>query len=55
MDIRTLAEEIGLPVGWVFNAISANLLERLFPHHLMSVEFRRLLIVIPSTFDLVRD
>jgi hypothetical protein len=55
VDVRTLAEEIGVPVGWVFNVISANLLERLFPHHMMTVEFRRLLIVIPSTFDMVRE
>ena len=30
-DVEALANEIGMPVGWVWNALASNLLERLFP------------------------
>ena len=52
VDVRAFAEEIGLPVGWVWNAMRANLLQALFPNHQMNATFdqHQLMIRIPPTF-----
>ncbi len=57
VDVRDFAEEIGLPIGWVWNAMRANLLQALFQDDLMnaSLDARyHLLIQIPPTFDMDR-
>lgn len=54
IDVRQLAEELQLPVGWVWNAMRANLLSAVFPDHLMNatLDSRQLLVKIPPTFDM---
>ena len=55
VDVRDLAEQLRLPVGWVRNALRANLLQAMFPHHLMNATLdhrHHLLIQIPPTFDM---
>jgi hypothetical protein len=57
VDVRELAFEVGLPVGWVWNAIRSNLLQAMFPDDLMNAALdgrRELLIEIPPTFDMDR-
>lgn len=53
LDVRELAEEIALPVGWLFNAIESHLLQRVFPKDRMNATLdsrHKLLIKIPPTF-----
>lgn len=54
VDVRLFASEINLPVGWVWNALRANLLSELFPNHMMNatLDHQGLLIRIPQTFDM---
>jgi hypothetical protein len=55
--VREFAREVGLPVGWVWNAIRANLLQAMFPDDLMNATLdarHELLIEIPPTFDMER-
>jgi hypothetical protein len=57
VDVRDFASEIGLPIGWVWNAMRANLLQALFPDDLMNATLdarRSLRIEIPPTFDMDR-
>jgi hypothetical protein len=50
VDVRTLAGEIGLPLGWLANAMEARLIERVFPKDRVKVRYEKLLIRIPPTF-----
>lgn len=52
IDVRALAEEVNVPVGWMWNAMQSNLLQKLFPNDLMNATMDRLMIRIPSTFDM---
>jgi len=52
IHVRDLAKEVGLPVGWVWSAMSANLLQKMFPNHLMNARFDGHLIKVPPTFDM---
>ncbi|MGH9408281.1 MAG: hypothetical protein ACRD1V_02370 [Vicinamibacterales bacterium] len=57
VDVREFASEVRLPVGWVWNAIRANLLQAMFPNDLMNafLDVRHgLMIHIPPTFDMDR-
>lgn len=57
VDVRDFAQEIGLPVGWVWNALRANLLQTVFPNDLMNATLdvrHQLMIQIPPTFDMDR-
>ncbi len=53
-DVRSLATEIGLPVGWVSSALSANLLAEMFPDDMMNASLDGVKIRIPRTFDMAR-
>ncbi len=53
IDVRTLADELGLPRGWVHAAMKSDLLQALFPDDLMNaaLDIRHgLLISIPPNF-----
>jgi hypothetical protein len=53
VDVRNLARELGLPVGWLWNAMDADLLQKVFPKDRMNARLdqqHKLLIKIPSTF-----
>jgi hypothetical protein len=54
VDVRDLAQEINLPVGWLWNSMRANLLSELFPNHTMNASLDRsgVLVRIPPTFDM---
>ena len=54
VDVREFAREIDLPIGWVSNAMRANLLQEVFKNHLMNASLDKLLIRIPPTFDMER-
>jgi hypothetical protein len=57
VDVQEFADELGLPRGWVWNAMRANLLQSLFPDDLMNATLDardNLLIQIPPTFDMDR-
>ncbi|MCL4844914.1 MAG: hypothetical protein KJ066_00120 [Acidobacteria bacterium] len=50
VDIRTLASELALPIGWLANAMEARLIEKVFPKDRMRVRYEKLLVRIPPTF-----
>lgn len=55
VDVRVFAEEVGVPVGWVWNALRANLLQAVFPDDLMNASLdptHQLAVRIPPTFDM---
>ncbi len=52
LDVEALANEIGIPVGWVWNALESNLLERLFPERGFDGVLDGRLIRIPRTFGM---
>ncbi len=55
VDVRDFAGEIGLPIGWVWNAMRANLLHAVFPDDLMNATLdarHYLLIQVPPTFGM---
>ncbi len=53
VDVRELAAELQLPIGWLWNAMDADLLEKVFPKDRMNARLDRqhkTLIRIPPTF-----
>jgi hypothetical protein len=50
VNVRELAEELNLPVGWLANAFEAQLIEKVFPKDRVKVRYERLLVRIPPTF-----
>ena len=57
IDVRTLAQDLRLPVGWLHNAMRAELLQMAFPDDLMNAELdtgNGVLIHIPPTFGMKR-
>ena len=50
VDVRELARELILPVGWLSNAMEARLIERVFKKDRVKVRYDGRLIGIPSTF-----
>jgi hypothetical protein len=57
IDVREFAGKVGLPVGWVWNAMRANLLQAMFQDDLMNATLDsryHLLIHVPPTFDMKR-
>lgn len=52
LDERTLSGNTGLPVGWIYNALSSQLLNDVFPHQDMTVTYepRHRAFRAPPTF-----
>jgi hypothetical protein len=53
-DERDLAPRIGLPEGWIYNALASNLLNEVFPGDDMTVrqDFRFRCFRVPATFGM---
>lgn len=53
-DERELAPQTGLPGGWIYNALSCNLLNDLFPNDNMTVryDYRGKCFRVPPTFGM---
>jgi hypothetical protein len=50
VDVRDLARELDIPVGWLVNAMEAKLLDRVFAKDRMKLRYDKLLVRIPPTF-----
>jgi hypothetical protein len=53
VDVRELAQELPLPVGWLWNAMDTDLLQKVFPKDRMNARLdqqHKTLIRIPPTF-----
>jgi hypothetical protein len=53
VDVRELAQELHLPVGWLWNAMDADLLQKVFPKDRMNARLdqqHKTLIKVPPTF-----
>lgn len=53
VDVRDLAQELNLPVGWLWNAMDAELLQKVFPKDRINARLdqrHKTLIKIPPTF-----
>lgn len=52
VDVRQLAKETALPVGWLCNVFDADLLQKLFPKGRMNARMEKLLVRVPPTFGM---
>lgn len=50
VDVRELAKELKLPIGWLENAMEAKLLQQVFAKDRMTLAYDGVLIGIPPTF-----
>ena len=51
IDVKNLAEKVGLPVAWVLNVFESDLLRERFPDQVMNAYLNGLQIHIPPTFS----